>query len=334
MPAIIQEPVLAPSFSFHTFALLMKTYRGIPEIPHIPHAVVTTGTFDGVHPGHRSILERLNKRAGEIGGESVLITFDPHPRTVIHPDSANLKLLNTQAEKEALLAETGLDHLIVIPFTKAFSQITAEEYIRSVLVEKIGVEKLVIGYDHRFGHGRGGSFRELKEMSPSLGFEVEEIPALEIEGVAVSSTKIRQALMAGDVKKAAEKLGYLYAVSGLVVKGDQIGRSLGFPTANLQVNDLQKLVPADGIYAVWVDTDRSTHKGMLHIGPRRTLNSDEKRIEVNLFDFSDDLYGNIIRLRFIDRLRGEEKFNSQADLTEQMKNDKLQTERIFENLEK
>lgn len=312
----------------------MKIHRDIDNIPHIKNAVVTTGTFDGVHPGHRSILSRLNKTAADIGGQSVLITFFPHPRTVINPDFTDLKLLNTQTEKEALLAKTGLDHLIVIPFTKEFSQITAEEYIKNILVDKIGVKKLVIGYDHRFGKGRGGSFRELQEMAPDYGFEVEEISALEIDGVAISSTKIRQALLAGEVDDAAEKLGYLYPFTGKVIHGDKLGRTLGFPTANLSQDDPLKLIPSNGIYAVYVDVKARRYKGMLHIGPRRTLNDPAHRIEVNLLNFADDIYGQEISLSFVKKLRDEMKFNSLSDLTNQMENDKLHTERIFDALEK
>lgn len=311
----------------------MKIHRGIENIPHIPNAVVTTGTFDGVHPGHRTILRRLKKTAEETGGESVLVTFYPHPRTVINPDYTGLKLLNTQQEKERLLALTGLDHLIVIHFTEAFSQITAEEYIRDILVGRIGMKKLVIGYDHRFGRGRGGSFRELREMAPGFGFDVEEIPALEIDGMAVSSTKIRQALAAGEVDDAAEKLGYLYPLSGTVIEGDKLGRTLGFPTANLSPADPLKLIPCDGIYAVDVAAAGKKYHGMLHIGPRRTLNDPSHRIEVNLLHFSGDLYGQEITLFFVMRLRAEMKFDNLRDLTIQMENDKLHTERIFKRLE-
>lgn len=312
----------------------MKIHRGIENIPHIANAVVTTGTFDGVHPGHRAILDRLRKTAHDIGGESVLITFFPHPRTVINPDFTDLKLLNTQREKEELLAETGLDHLVVISFTPEFSRIDAEAYIRDILVGRIGVKKLVIGYDHRFGKGRGGSFRELQEMAPSLGFDVEEIPALEIDGVAVSSSKIRQALQNGEVDRAAEKLGYRYPLTGKVIHGDRLGRTLGFPTANLGLDDPLKLIPSDGIYAVYVDADGKRYRGMLHIGPRRTLDDPSHRIEVNLLDFSGDLYGKEISLHFVEKLRDEMKFESLSDLTNQMESDKLHTERIFGNLEK
>jgi riboflavin kinase/FMN adenylyltransferase len=296
--------------------------------------VVTTGTFDGVHRGHKIILERLNKSAREIKGQSVLITFHPHPRTVIHPDSADLKLLNSQEEKEMLLAKTGLKHLIVIPFTPEFSQITAEEYIREILVNRIGVKKLVIGHDHRFGKGRGGSFKELKEMAPGFGFEVEEIPALEIEGVVVSSSKIRQALLSGNVEYAWTILGYAYSLQGTVIKGDKLGRTLGFPTANILPDDPLKLVPADGIYAVRVIIGRETKNGMLHIGPRRTLDKMDRRIEVNIFDWDRDLYGKKISLQFIKKLRDELRFESLQELKEQMKFDKLRSEKIFEELDR
>ncbi len=303
-------------------------------MPKVRRAVVTTGTFDGVHPGHRTILNRLRQTAERIGGETVLITFHPHPRTVLQPEFTDLRLLNTMEEKEVLLAETGLDHLLIIPFTKEFSQITAEEYIRRILVDTIGTEKLVIGYDHRFGRGRGGSFRELSDLAPEFGFEVEEIPPIEVDGVTVSSSKIRQALLAGEVDAAAEWLGYRYPLTGMVVQGDRLGRTLGFPTANLAIADPLKLIPGDGIYAVYAETEGKTYRAMVHIGPRRTLDSDEKRIEVNLFDFEGDLYGKAVSLRFVKRLRAELKFDNLERLTEQMKMDKLHTLTIFGEIEK
>lgn len=312
----------------------MRIYRDISQMPKIRNAVVTTGTFDGVHPGHRTILYRLRQIAERIEGETVLITFHPHPRTVIQPEFTELKLLNTPAEKEELLAQTGLDHLLIIPFTLEFSQITAEEYIREILVKTIGTKKLVIGYDHRFGRGRGGSFRELREMAPRFGFEVEEIPAIEAEGITVSSSKIRQALQAGEVDMAADLLGYRYPLTGRVTEGDKLGRTLGFPTANLSVPDPLKLIPADGIYAVFAETGGKTYRAMVHIGPRRTLNDPEKRIEVNLFDFEGDLYGKDVTLRFVKRLRPELKFENLEELAGQMKMDKLHALEIFGILEK
>lgn len=303
-------------------------------MPKVRHAVVTTGTFDGVHPGHRTILNRLRQTAERIGGETVLITFHPHPRTVLQPEYTGLRLLNTMEEKEALLAETGLDNLLIIPFTKEFSQITSEEYIRRILVDTIGTEKLVIGHDHRFGRGRGGSFRELSDLAPEFGFEVEEIPPIEVDGVTVSSSKIRQALLAGDVDAAAEWLGYRYPLTGMVVEGDRLGRTLGFPTANLAIADPLKLIPGDGIYAVYAEAEGKNYRAMLHIGPRRTLDSDDRRIEVNLFDFEGDLYGRAVTLRFVKRLRAELKFDNLERLTEQMKMDKLHTLTIFGEIEK
>jgi riboflavin kinase/FMN adenylyltransferase len=311
----------------------MKVYRDIPQMPNVRHAVVTTGTFDGVHPGHRTILNRLRQTAERIGGETVLITFHPHPRTVLQPEFTDLRLLNTTEEKEELLAQTGLDHLLIIPFTHAFSQITAEEYIRTILVDTIGTEKLVIGYDHRFGRGRGGSFRELSELAPEYGFEVEEIPPIEVEGVTVSSSKIRQALTAGEVDAAAEWLGYRYPLTGTVVEGDRLGRTLGFPTANLSIPDPLKLIPGDGIYAVYAETEGKTYRAMLHIGPRRTLDSLEQRIEVNLFDFAGDLYGKSVTLQFVKRLRSELKFADLESLTAQMNMDKLHATALFSEIE-
>ena len=307
----------------------MKVYQGIEEFGKIDKAVVTTGTFDGVHVGHQCILNRLKELAKKVGGQSVLLTFYPHPRMVIQPDS-DIQLINTIEEKTVLLEKAGIEHLIIHPFTKEFSRLSSVEFVRDLLVNKIGTEHLVIGYDHHFGRNREGSFEHLMEFGPLYGFQVEEIPAQDIDEVNVSSTKIRNALLSGDVKTANEFLGHAFTLNGEVVKGKQIGRTLGFPTANLDLNNRYKIVPALGIYAVRVQTQEGSYNGMLNIGKRPTVEeSNEVSIEVNLFDFDGDLYGKHLQLELIERIRDEQKFDSLEALKAEMINDKLKCLRIL-----
>ncbi len=302
----------------------MKIYNHINEFRPVKNPVVTTGTFDGVHLGHQKIIQRLKETAARIGGESVLLTFFPHPRMVLFPDHRQV-LLNTLGEKTELLAKAGIGHLIIHPFTREFSMLSSNEFIGNVLVEKLGTKKLVIGYDHHFGKNREGSFGHLQEFGPVYGFEVEEIPAREIDHVSVSSTRIRNALQTGDVKTAAAFLGYNYMLSGMVVKGRQLGRTIGFPTANLRVNDAYKLVPADGVYAVWVKRGNAVHKGMMSIGMNPTVDGKERTIEVNLLDFDADIYGETLTLEFVQRLRNEEKFDGLEALKVQLAKDREMT---------
>ncbi len=307
----------------------MRVYQGIEEFDKIDKAVVTTGTFDGVHIGHQSILNRLNELAKKVGGQSVLLTFFPHPRMVIHPD-AEIQLINTIEERTALLEAAGVQHLIIHPFTKEFSRLSSVEFVRDLLVNKIGTEHLVIGYDHHFGRNREGSFEHLMEFGPLYGFQVEEIPAQDIDEVNVSSTKIRKALIAGEVRTANEFLGHAFTLSGSVVKGNQIGRTLGFPTANIQLNNPHKLIPADGIYAVRVMFKGKVFKGMLNIGVRPTIEGANKRsIEVNIFDFNAEIYGRHIQLQLIERIRDEQKFNSLDSLKFAMAHDKTRSLEIL-----
>jgi len=310
----------------------VRVYQGIEEFEKIDKAVVTTGTFDGVHIGHQCILNRLNELAKKVEGQSVLLTFFPHPRMVIHPD-AEIQLINTIEEKTALLEAAGIEHLIVHPFTKSFSRLSSVEFVRDLLVNKIGTEHLVIGYDHHFGRNREGSFEHLMEFGPLYGFQVEEIPAQDIDEVNVSSTKIRKALLKGDVQAANEFLGHAFTISGKVVKGKQIGRKLGFPTANLELNDRYKLVPANGIYAVKVLFDGNTFNGMLNIGLRPTIDSSNAvSIEVNVFDFNHDIYGSHLQLQLIERIRDEQKFDSLDALKSAMASDKKKSLEILSNL--
>ena len=287
--------------------------------------VVTTGTFDGVHFGHQKIIDRLKSVATKIGGESVLLTFHPHPRMVLFPDDEDLKLLSTREEKIKRLESAGLDHLIIYPFSRKFSRRTATEYVRDLLVNKIGVKSLVIGYDHQFGRNREGDFEQLIELAGIYDFKLEEIPAQELDDVKVSSTKIRNALFQGDVKTASKYLGHDYKVSGIVVKGRQLGRELGFPTANISVLDRYKLIPGNGVYAVRVKVNKKNFKGMLNIGYRPTVGGLFKAtMEVNIFEFNENIYGHFIGVEFVKRLRDEIKFDSVEELKIQLELDKIQ----------
>tara|TARA_Y100000782_G_scaffold85397_1_gene92599 strand:+ start:4063 stop:4989 length:927 start_codon:yes stop_codon:yes gene_type:complete len=302
----------------------VKVYHHIEDFQGANNATVTTGTFDGVHIGHRKILNRLKEVAQSVKGETVLFTFHPHPRLVLQPD-IDLKLLSTPEEKIMLLEQVGIDHLIIHPFTKEFSRLSSIEFVRDYLVNQIGTKKLVIGYDHHFGRNREGSFEHLLEYGPTYGFDVEEIPALDVDHVNVSSTKIRTALSEGDVQTAATYLSYPYRITGTVVEGDKIGRSIGFPTANINVDFSNKLIPSDGVYAVLATIDGISYKGMLNIGNRPTVDtSHNKRIEVNLFQFDNEIYGKTVTLSFIAHVRSEKKYESLEALKTQLSKDKEQ----------
>lgn len=295
------------------------------DFPRLPNAVVTSGTFDGVHRGHQRILARLRQVADAVGGATVVITYWPHPRLVLgpppsHPELLELQLLNTLDERAARLAEHGVDYLLVMPFTRAFAQWSSEQYIQELLVKTVGTRHLVIGYDHRFGKNREGGFDYLSQHAERYGFTVEEIPRQDVDAVGVSSTRIRRALRAGDVATATAYLGYAYPLTGRVVTGQQLGRTIGYPTANLAVPEPLKLVPAIGIYAVWATTAAGTrHAGMLAIGVRPTIGEDlAQTIEVNLLDFSGDLYGQLLTLEFVAWLRGEERYDGLPALTAQL----------------
>jgi riboflavin kinase/FMN adenylyltransferase len=302
------------------------------DFPALTNAVVTSGTFDGVHRGHQRILARLRQVADAVGGPAVVITYWPHPRLVLgpppsHPELLELQLLNTLEERIARLAEFGVDYLLVMPFTREFATWSSEQYIQELLLKTVGTKHLVIGYDHRFGKNREGGFDYLTRHAARYGFTVEEIPRQDVDAVGVSSTRIRRALRGGDVATATAYLGYPYPVTGLVVTGQQLGRTIGYPTANLAVPEPLKLVPAQGIYAVWCTTAAGTrHPGMLSIGVRPTIgNGLAQTIEVNLLDFSGDLYGQLLTLEFVAWLRGEEKYDGLAALTAQLALDALAT---------
>jgi len=301
----------------------MKIYHGINNFKRLDHAVVTSGTFDGVHKGHQKILKRLVEVAHKEGGESVLITFWPHPRIVLNDDPGFLKLINTIDEKQQILRSIGIDHLVMIPFTREFSNTTSEEFIQNVLVNAIGTKKLIIGYNHRFGKNREGSFENLKKDGPKYGFKVEEIPKHEIDHVGISSTIIRKALSRGDVSLARKYLGRYFTLTGIIIHGDKLGSKLGFPTANIQVEETYKLIPADGVYAVYVTLEGVTYQGMLNIGNRPTVDGHEKRIEVNIFDFDEKIYGKTVTISFVHRIRDEKKFKNIESLSQQLSADRL-----------
>jgi riboflavin kinase/FMN adenylyltransferase len=296
----------------------MKIYEGLSNIPNIPNPVVTSGTFDGVHLGHQKILIQIKESARQLKGETVLITFWPHPRLVLYPDQHNLRLLSTFEEKTKLLEQFGVDHLITIPFTHEFSQMSSREFIEKVLVQKIKTKKLIIGYDHRFGKNREGSFEYLQANSAEFGFEMEEISRQEVDYIGVSSTKIRKALEEGDLETAKGYLGRPYELTGIVVRGKQIGRSIGFPTANIQIQTDYKLIPKEGVYAVEAEIDNISYRAMLNIGMRPTVDGNQQTIEANLFDFEGDLYGKQLTIKLKHFLREEQKFENIEALKAQL----------------
>jgi riboflavin kinase/FMN adenylyltransferase len=307
----------------------MKIYYSVDDFNPVKNAVVTSGTFDGVHIGHQNILNRLKEIASDIGGETVVITFWPHPRYVLKPGATPHLLLNTFEEKAELIKEQGINHLLRIPFTKEFSQITSLEFIENILVKRIGTKKLVIGYDHKFGRNREGSFEQLSQNASSYGFDVEEISRQDVDNVGVSSSRIRQALEDGDIDTATHFLGRRYSLTGRVVKGDKLGRVLGYPTANIDIDSNDKLVPAHGIYAVTVEHESERLKGMLYIGNRPTVDGTRMVIEVNIFDFDKDIYGENLKVNLVATIRKDAKFDDLETLKKQMQADKAQALRAL-----
>ncbi len=311
----------------------MLVHRGLSSFDTLPPSVVTSGTFDGLHFGHQKILQRL-KEVGKLHGlASVVITFWPHPRFVLQKGADDLQLLSTLEEKITQFEQFGIDHLLVIEFNKQFSSLTSSEFIQKILIDKVQTQKLVIGYDHRFGKNREGGFDYLKEHQAELGFSVEEIPKQELEEVAVSSTKIRNALQTGDVTNAQKYLGRFYSLQGTVVKGNQLGRTINFPTANLQIEESYKLIPAVGIYAVRIAYEGTWFDGMMNIGFRPTVSKAQaKSLEVHLFGFEGDLYGKLLTVEFVEYLRDEQKFENLPSLQEQLQKDQEHAKQILQKL--
>lgn len=301
----------------------MKVIHDINEFPRDVRSIVTTGTFDGVHIGHRKIINKLTDIARAQEAKSVIVTFWPHPRLVLFPEDNELKLLNTIEERIQLIGQNEVDYLVVINFTHQFSRFTSEEFIKNILVNKLNTQTLVIGYDHRFGKNREGSFEYLREHSMQYGFNVEEIPAQDIDHVAVSSTKIRNALLEGNIKQANDFLGYNYFFNGTVIQGNKLGRQIGFPTANLKIEDKNKLIPADGVYAATIRLGMEIYYGMLNIGIRPTVsNQNERTVEVNIFEFDREIYNEQAEITLLEKVRDEIKFKNLEELKQQLSEDK------------
>ncbi len=309
----------------------MKVHTNLNNF-RVTNPVVTIGTFDGVHLGHRKVIEQLNELARKYNGESVIFTFYPHPRLITSPEETNLRLLTTLEEKKKLFEKFGVDHLVVFPFDKEFAELSYTNFVEQILVGKMKTRCLVVGYDHRFGKDRQGGFEYLKNCAERFNFKVEKLDALSVETENVSSTKIREALQSGDIKKANHYLGYRFTLHGKVIEGNQLGRKIGFPTANIEASDKNKIIPGYGVYAVKVVVNNSEYKGMLNIGTRPTFNNnaDNRSIEVHIFDFNDDIYNRGITLVFVAKIREEQKFDGVEKLTEQLKKDKIEALKIFE----
>ena len=310
----------------------MRIFKGIDELGAFKNSVVTIGTFDGAHKGHQKILSRLNDRAKETQGESILFTFYPHPRMIVFPENHNLRLLQTIDEKIESLASFGLDNLIIYPFTKEFSRLTAFEFVRDILVEKLKVKTLVIGYDHQFGRNREGDLEFLKETAKIFDFDVEEISAEEVQEVNVSSTKIRQSLNNGNIERANEFLGRPFLCTGKVVEGKRLGRELGFPTLNIEVNNEHKILPKDGVYAVNVQIKDEHFEGMMNIGQNPTVQKNteqEKKLEVHIFDFDKEVYGAEVKVFFQKFIRDEKTFSNLEELKSQLIQDEKNVRTYF-----
>ncbi len=311
----------------------MEVIHDIAQFPKLKNAVVTSGTFDGVHIGHQKILRRVLERARQSEGQSVVITYWPHPRLVLFPEDNNLQLLSTIEERIEQLRSFGIDFLLIIPFTKAFSRLSSRTFIADILVKAIGTKVLVIGYDHRFGKNREGSFEHLKSRSQQYGFEVEEIPRQDVDDVGVSSTKIRTALETGKIPTATQYLGRYYTLTSRVEEGNRLGRTIGFPTANLALPEPVKLVPANGVYAVWATWQEERFAGMMNIGTRPTVDGRRLTLEVHLFDFDRDIYGQSLTVAFVEQLRAEKKFESLDALKDQLAKDKEATLQLLRHPE-
>jgi riboflavin kinase/FMN adenylyltransferase len=301
----------------------MKVYYDLESLPQFKHPVVTIGTFDGVHIGHRVILDRVRKLADEIGGETVLITFDPHPRIALNPNS-NLSLIYTLQERIEALSALGVDNLVVVKFTPEFASLSAESYIKDFLITYFHPAVIIIGYDHQYGKNRTGDFHLFERYKEEFNYQLVEIPAQELKESAVSSTRIRNAILEGDISTASLFLGRNYRFEGQVVHGDKRGRLLGFPTANIQVNEPHKIIPANGVYAVRIYWNGIEWQGMMNIGTRPTVdNSNQRKIEVHVFDFDQDIYEEMVQVECVAKIRDEQKFDSLDALQAQLEQDKL-----------
>ena len=310
----------------------MRVFESLDHLPEFKPTVFTQGTFDGVHLGHQKILLQVKQATQAIGGESVLLTFWPHPRLLLFPEDNDLKLLQTLDEKLQVIEQCGIDNVVVVPFTKSFSNILPEEYIHQFLVNELNIQVAIIGYDHRFGRNREGDIHLLKANAEKFHYQVQEIAAEDLNNITISSTKIRNALVEGDVKTANQYLGRPYNFHGRVVHGKKLGRTLGYPTANLEIENPNKLVPAKGVYAVKVLVNNSEYGGMLNIGDNPTVAGKTFSIEVNIFDFNEDIYGKIVEIQLIDWMRNELKFENLDVLVQNLHADKLHALSILQSL--
>jgi riboflavin kinase/FMN adenylyltransferase len=308
----------------------MEVFNNLSDLPKFRNAVITIGSFDGVHHGHQKILERVNQLARECNGESIVITFHPHPRLLLYPNDPSLRLLSTIDEKVVLLEKYGIDNVVVVPFTKEFAEQSPDNYIQNFLLQKFTPKFIVIGYDHRFGKNRAGNIDYLRRYEESSNFKIVDIEKQEVEDIAVSSTKIRKALEFGDIKTATHLLGHAYTFSGTVIRGQGIGKSLGYPTANIQIKSTFKLIPESGIYAIKAILGNKTYDALLYIGKRPTIQTyNNKTIEVHILDFNKEIYGDKLTVEFVDFIRGDIEFENVEKLKEQMKKDELEGRKIL-----
>ena len=300
---------------------MLKTFNSIFDFQYSKKSVLTLGTYDGIHIGHQKILKKLVLEAKSLDYESILLTFFPHPRMVLNQD-AKILLLNTIKEKTKLIEEIGIDNLIIHPFDTTFSELSAEDFVKKILIDQLNLGKIIIGYDHKFGKNRSADINDLIKLGKKYDFEVEQISAKEIDDISISSTKIRKALLSGNIQLANTYLGYNYSVSGKVIEGKKIGRTLSFPTANLKIDESYKLIPKNGVYVVSSFIDNEIVYGMMNIGNNPTVEGTSENIEVHFFNFNQDLYNSEITIQFISRIRDEQKFKSLALLKTQLEKDK------------
>lgn len=302
----------------------------LEDVKREENSVVTVGTFDGVHAGHRAIMDTVLKKADEHEARSVIVTFDPHPREIINPGDAGIKLLTSLQERREILEELGIDTMVVIPFDRDFSLLSSEEFIKDIIYKKIGVTEFVIGYDHHFGKDREGSIDTVKRLGKKMDFDTYVVSKREVGAKTVSSTAIRNAISKeGDVEQAAEFLQRLYRLNGMVVHGDKRGKEIGYPTANIKPEDKRKIIPKDGVYAVHVRIEDNWYDGMMNIGTRPTFNDRERTLEVNLFNFDEEIYGKEVQVRFVKRMRDEKKFDGKEELINQLKVDENSAKEIL-----
>lgn len=306
----------------------MQVHRSIESLPHFRNAVITIGTFDGIHLGHQKIISALVQETKNAGGESVIITFDPHPRKIVNP-TEHLQLINTLQEKINLLQDKGIDHLVIVPFTIAFSEQEAEAYIEDFLVKLFHPHTIIIGYDHHFGKSRKGNYRLLEQKADTYNYRLKEIPQHVLNEIDISSTKIRKALQASDIATANKLLGYEYFFEGIVIQGDKMGRKLGYPTANLKYTNEDKIHLGEGVYAVYVKVKGEEKKGMMSIGTRPTFNDTSEKVEVNIFDFDGDIYSAVISVRVKQYLRPQEKYDTVEALIAQIDKDKEESLKVL-----